>query len=81
MQSRVYQNSPPLDVTRRRFVASIGLFAGSGLDAPGQPPNRPRAIASRSPVVGVGGKGWSDMIETSQGHEVVAICGRRSKPS
>ncbi|MCA8996832.1 MAG: gfo/Idh/MocA family oxidoreductase, partial [Planctomycetaceae bacterium] len=36
------------------------------------------SLAANSKVniacVGVGGKGWSDMLETSVGHNIVAIC-------
>jgi len=61
--------------SRRGFLAA-GLSAASSL-----PLFHIAAPAATSPnarlrlaCVGVGGKGWSDMMETSQGQEVTAIC-------
>lgn len=67
--------SPRLQCSRRSFLQSTGYAATLG--ALGSPfsinvlgANERLNIAS----VGVGGKGWSDLLETSKGQNVVAIC-------
>lgn len=58
-------------LNRRHFlqgVASTALFGPLLAQAASTPP------AIKIACVGVGGKGWSDMQETSVGHEIVAIC-------
>lgn len=60
--------------SRREFVVSAALLAGTlpaWSRARGQSAKSDRIHIA---CVGVGGKGWSDMMETSAGHEVVAIC-------
>ena len=62
------------DFSRRRFLQSGLALAGSGLASPAflssAKPNEKVAIA----CVGVGGKGWTDMLEVAPGNEIVAIC-------
>ncbi|MEW4486839.1 Gfo/Idh/MocA family oxidoreductase [Thalassoglobus sp. JC818] len=61
--------SPFLD--RRTFLQSAAATALLGpLVAQAQTNHDPVMIA----CVGVGGKGWSDMLECSKGNEIVAIC-------
>jgi predicted dehydrogenase len=60
-------------IHRRRFLKSTvaGSFAAATATvARGAAPNSKVNIA----CVGVGGKGWSDMLEVSAGHNIVAIC-------
>ena len=60
-------------IHRRRFLkyTAAGSFAAASSAAV-------RVAAANSKVniacVGVGGKGWSDMLEVSAGHNIVAIC-------
>lgn len=59
-------------MNRRRFLAQVstGVCVAPWLAR--------SAFAANSQVniacVGVGGKGWSDMLETSVGHNIVAVC-------
>lgn len=64
---------PSLTVTRRRFLQSLSAAAFVA------PLSRGRVRASANEkvniaCVGVGGKGRSDLHETSVGHNIVAIC-------
>jgi predicted dehydrogenase len=59
---------------RRHFlkqsaVTLAGLSAGPAILSSAEP-NRKVAIA----CIGVGGKGWSDMMELAPGNEIVAVC-------
>lgn len=61
-------------VSRRRFLQSA---AAASLIGPVVSRSPARAAASGTVnigCIGVGGKGWSDMQETSVGHNIVAIC-------
>ncbi len=59
------------DLNRRHFLQGVAATALLGpLVASGQTTKEKINIA----CVGVGGKGWSDMLETSVGHNIVAIC-------
>lgn len=64
----------PRTLSRRRFLQQTTLAAASGLVYP----IGVRAAESRDKVnlaaVGVGGKGWSDINNASQGANVVAFC-------
>jgi predicted dehydrogenase len=62
-----------VSLNRRQFVGSLSAAA---LLAPWTRPARARAAGDqvRIACVGVGGKGWSDMLETSVGHQIVAVC-------
>jgi len=69
----------PLSTDRRRFLATAG--AGSLAAWMGFRYQVAQATVTRSAneqlgiaCIGVGGKGESDMIETSAGHQIVAIC-------
>jgi predicted dehydrogenase len=58
---------------RRRFLKTValgGIVAAVEGSAKCASPNSKVNIA----CVGVGGKGWSDMLETSVGHNIVAVC-------
>ena len=60
---------------RRHFLKRTGsLLAGGSIAAPAflstAAPNDKVAIA----CIGVGGKGWSDMLEVAPNNEIVAIC-------
>lgn len=60
---------------RRQFLKRTGsLLAGGSVAAPAflssAAPNDKVAIA----CIGVGGKGWSDMLEVAPNNEIVAIC-------
>jgi predicted dehydrogenase len=63
------------NTTRRAFLKQTTAIGLTGLL-----PGRPMLLAAAASntvhlaCVGVGGKGWSDMQETSAGHHVVAIC-------
>ena len=62
--------------TSRRSFLQHSLAAG--LTAPVISPCRSHAAAASEQVhigcIGVGGKGWSDLQETSKGQQIVAIC-------
>lgn len=62
------------DVTRRRFLKYVTAAGAASLPvvsaARSNSPNSRLNLA----CIGVGGKGKSDMAETSQGHNVVAVC-------
>lgn len=60
--------------SRRQILKRSAALIGGSLAAPAilssAAPNRKVAIA----CIGVGGKGWSDMLEVAPGNEIVAIC-------
>lgn len=60
-------------ISRRHFVQGVAAAAVIGPLAAGR---RVRAANSQVNIacVGVGGKGESDMVETSVGHNIVALC-------
>lgn len=64
--------TPPL--TRRRLLGRTAAVLSGGSLAPAflssAAPNDKVAIA----CIGVGGKGWSDMLEVAPNNEIVAIC-------
>lgn len=67
--------SQPQGIDRRKFLLSA---AAAGIAVPLM---NTRPVQGRSALemvnlahIGVGGKGWSDMLETSVGQNVVAIC-------
>jgi len=73
-RSRRPQSALP-SIDRRTFVLGS---AAAGLAVPWLGTARARSLGANEQVnlahVGVGGKGWSDMLETSVGQNVVAIC-------
>lgn len=60
--------------SRRHFIRQVTAGAAGTVAAPAilstAAPNSKAAIA----CVGVGGKGWGDMLEVAAGNEIVAIC-------
>lgn len=72
--------------SRRQFLASSSSFSlaasslsltswmGSRLAAASSVQTRSANEKLGIACIGVGGKGWSDMVETSAGHNIVAIC-------
>ena len=65
----------PTVTTRRTFLQRAAATSAAILAAPAIG-RTGLAAADRVPLanIGVGGKGWTDMIETSAGGDVVAIC-------
>lgn len=71
--------SATVSTDRRRFLATLGVTSAASWLAFRQ--QAAAAVTTRSAnqqigiaCIGVGGKGESDMIETSAGHNIVAIC-------
>ncbi len=63
-------------IRRRDFLkgtSAMALLGPLGTAGAGQKSNAPSGKVHIA-CVGVGGKGWSDMHETSVGHNIVAIC-------
>jgi predicted dehydrogenase len=63
-------------MNRRRFVHGVAAAAVAGTLLPGRAFAARRQANSKINIacVGVGGKGESDMLETSVGHNIVALC-------